>query len=916
MIERINQVLADHGENYIMPFFWQHGEEEPVLRDYMRAIQDCGIEAVCVESRPHPDFCGDQWWHDMDIILDEARTRNMKVWILDDAHFPTGQANGAMDNAPKELCKQYLFYNVIDISGPTPSAELNIARLSHRITPPLNSLAWVRALAISPDSPAPDLRSTIRKFDDDEFLAVVAAKAVGKGIDASTLIDITDHVNEHQILRWDVPAGFWRVFVLYRTRNGMGATNYINMLSFQSCTKQLEAVYEPHWRHYATDFGKTIAGFFSDEPALGNINGGYENWIGNPVPISWSDEVEAELKARLGKDYLRLMPAIWYSSSSDGETARIRYIYMDVITRLVEKDFSLQIGNWCAAHGVQYIGHTIEDNNQHARMGQSLGHQFRGLAGQHMGGVDCIGDQVYPAKDVSFRSGSFIWGSASPERDGEFYHYILGKLASSNGHLDPRKQGNSMCEIFGDYGWEAGTRLEKYLTDHFLVRGVNHFVPHAFSPKPFPDRDCPPHFYAHGYNPLYRPFGKLMHYMNRMCHLLSGGTHHAPVGLLYHAEAEWSGREDGYMLMQKPAHILLDNQIDFDILWSDLFVETDRFDVKLDAKVLKVGSETFRALVVPYTKYVTRGFATFASLATRIGFPVIFVDALPVAICGEADGTDAIAALGNCLVCSLEELPTHLKRVGAIDVLLEHPFPFLRYIRYSHENELFMFSNESVSDTFCGKVTVPTVGTPVFYDAMENRTAPVEYISVKTGTTFQLKLEPYQSIVIAFNTGITPDAPIPFCNKKTSLTGPWTLSYSDALNRAFDQFTETYELGMAKNLENLGISHPNFSGVVRYTTRFQLPANGTLLLELENAYEAAEVTVNGKKTGMAICPPYRFNLTGLVHPGENELAIDVFTTLDRVAANMPDRPDELPGLPVLGFKQPYGLVGEVWLLSP
>lgn len=50
-----------------------------------------------------------------------------------------------------------------------------------------------------------------------------------------------------------------------------------------------------------------------------------------------------------------------------------------------------------------------------------------------------------------------------------------------------------MCEIFGAYGWGEGVSLMKWLTDHMLVRGINEFVPHAFSPA-FPDEDCPPHF--------------------------------------------------------------------------------------------------------------------------------------------------------------------------------------------------------------------------------------------------------------------------------------------------------------------------------------------------------------------------------------------------------------------------------------
>ena len=49
MIERLKQVLQEQGDNYILPFFWQHGEEEEVLRDYVRAIHDANIGALCIE---------------------------------------------------------------------------------------------------------------------------------------------------------------------------------------------------------------------------------------------------------------------------------------------------------------------------------------------------------------------------------------------------------------------------------------------------------------------------------------------------------------------------------------------------------------------------------------------------------------------------------------------------------------------------------------------------------------------------------------------------------------------------------------------------------------------------------------------------------------------------------------------------
>ena len=147
--------------------------------------------------------------------------------------------------------------------------------------------------------------------------------------------------------------------------------------------------------------------------------------------------------------------------------------------------------------------------------------------------------------------------------DAGFYHYMLGRMGASMGAIDPRKKGRCMCENFGAYGWRMGVKTEKYLMDHFLARGVNRFVPHAFSPKEFPDPDCPPHFYAHGKNPQYRVFGELMAYTNRICHLLDGGKDQAAVGLLYHGESQWAG---GYESNILACRALTEAQINFLIL--------------------------------------------------------------------------------------------------------------------------------------------------------------------------------------------------------------------------------------------------------------------------------------------------------------------------------------------------------------
>lgn len=861
MNKRLEALLRDEGENYILPFFWQHGEEEAVLREEIARIYDCGIRAMCVEARPHPDFAGPGWWHDMDIIMEEARARDMKVWVLDDAHFPTGYANGYIKNKYPMKGKQYVMVKHADVSGPLPQVGMNITSMAKTVPSPFPD---PMASMFSRSSEPP------RVFDDDHMLCVIATGILHDEHAGGEIINLTQQVGADGMLYWDVPAGMWRVFVFYITRNGGGRADYINVIDQESCRVQIEAVYEPHFAHYGADFGKTFAGFFSDEPQMGNVGGfAMDESIGRKMmPLPWNKDVPEMLAQALGDEWHTLLPALWYEFADKDTQARVRYAYMDIVTRLYAKAFCGQLGDWCAAHGVEYIGHIIEDQNQHTRLGCSVGHFFRSMGGQHMAGIDDIGNQVIFGREHNNRSGGFVKG------DGEFFHYALGKLGSSLGHIDPKKKGRTMCEIYGAYGWSTGVRHMKWITDHFLVRGINYIVPHAFSPKEFPDPDCPPHFYARGRNPQYRHFQQLMRYANRLFHLLNGGVSFAPVGILYHAESEWSG---GYMYLQKPARALTQQQIDFDILPSDVFANMSAFQADFDGK-LHVNGITYSALVVPYSEYLTSHTAAFIGQARQAGFPVIFVDALPSGICDTAQPerqTQLLAGLQGCAVCALDQLPDYLRRQGIYEITLSQPFPLLTYYHYRTDTDTFLFNNEDPACTFDGTIDVPVKGAAVLYDAFANTLRPADTTETPDGTRLKLRLEPYEMAVVIFDvTGQTRPAALPQ-GEKAVIPGPWQLSFAQALE--YPQFGPATQLHTLTDVNRID---PSFSGFMGYETTFTAKAAATACLELQHAFEAVEVWVNGRHAGMRICPPYRFDIGGLLQDGENTLRIEVANTLD------------------------------------
>ncbi len=334
MSQTIERILNDQHENYILPFFWQHGEDEDTLRDYMRAIDEANIGAVCVESRPHPDFCGDKWWQDMDVIMDEARKRNMKVWILDDSHFPTGFANGAMKGQPLSLARRSICCQKYVLKA-GEVLSLDADQVKHPDEKKPGDVEKQIAMMFG----GKDESKPQSAFADDRLLGISVHFSDGPAE------DLTGLVAEDGTFTY-TPQEDGVLYKMNTTRNRGPHPDYINMTDGASCRVLIDAVYEKHWEHYADDFGKTIAGFFSDEPELGNghlYELHHEMGIGFDMDYPWGQELEAALKAQLGADFARKLPLIWETEGDESQRAKARYIYMDILTRLVEKNFSTRL---------------------------------------------------------------------------------------------------------------------------------------------------------------------------------------------------------------------------------------------------------------------------------------------------------------------------------------------------------------------------------------------------------------------------------------------------------------------------------------------------------------------------------------------------------------------------------------------
>ncbi len=861
MNTRIKHVINGEHDNYLFPFFWLAGEEETIIKEYIQKVYDCGIRAICLESRTHPDFLGERWWSDLSFIISECKRLNMKVWILDDAHFPTGYANGAVKEADKKLKKVHLNCNVINVRGKNKYFKIN----------------YYSKMIMS------GMIGGNTNIANYEVYKIVAAKRKnGQSFEVDgQFIDLTPNIKGAYI-EWEVPEGYWSIFIISKELNACAKNNeYINFLQKESVQLFIDTIYEPHYAHLKDEFGDTIAGFFSDEPGFYNNTKGMDTFtcsIGINMPLPFSDEFEQRLLNEYGKEYIFKLPALFYECGE--ETSLIRYQYMDALTKTYQENFSCALGKWCEERNVEYIGHIIEDNNAHTRLGYGTGHYFRSMTGQHMSGADIVLHQVLP--ENNYYSKGFLHNEL---RDGEFFHYGLLHLPSSAAHIDPRYKGRAMCELFGAYGWSEGLSLMKWIADFCLVRGINQYVPHAFSLAEFPATDCPPHFYGRGKNMQYPYMGILFNYMNRVSHLLSNGEKVVDIAILYHAESEWTG---DYMYYQTVGKELMQSQIDYDVLSCDYLLQG-----KMKNGNLNVLNANYKCLIIPKSEKLPIEVIKKLNKLVEEGLKLIFVDNYI---------TSAIEGGNQKLLKDLKEEVSIIELTDIVENMSEfariktsEKHENLRVYQYRQgENIIMMFFNENKYNAINTQLTLKK-SEIVRYNALNNEfyQQVVEAIDDDL-MTFSINLTAFESrIYILGKTYVTLKIEKEYRNERI-IDDVFTLYKKNG-----DLYDKVAEL---EELKPLHLLIANYSGSVKYHTTFNnISEINEGKISITDVKEVVKVTLNGECLGVQIAPPYDFAFSNKLQE-HNNLEIEVVTSMYEQVKDSMSEMSEI---------YPQGILGDV-----
>lgn len=812
MDKRLERNLNNVQADYVAPFLWMHNEDDNLLLDEIEHIYQGGMRSICLESRPHEEFCREDWFSDVKLIFDECKKRDMKVWILDDKHFPSGYANGIFVEKYKHMQAWGITECHIDVVGPV-----------------IESCAMVDDWKTS---------------EEDEIMAIIACKHIpDSSMYYDETIDLTGNLSDGMVY-FSLPDGMWRIMFLIKTRSGILEERkpYVDTMNPAAVDLYIDEVYQPHYDKFKEYFGNTFLGFFSDESSMNaNTANDLATLPGKPfMHYPWNDRAFKVIEDKYGKDTYKKLAALWVDI--DGVSSQVRYDYMDMVTKEYQRNFNGRLAKWCHEHGVMYIGHIIEDNNSHCAIGFSVPHYFRALWDMDMGGIDVVLHQIMPGLTQCSNRGRVEYFHMNYKLN----HYVLAKLASSFSHIDPRKKNRAMAEVFGGYGWAEGTKLMKYLIDHMLVRGMNYFVPHAFSPFE-DDNDCPPSFYNRGKNAQYKYFKSIMDYTNRMCNLLTDTKHISSCALLYDAENKWVSKE--FLPMEDVAKQLYDNLVDYDIVPSEILgnMQGDTLN-----------GEKYSMLLVAYADTIPN---EVREKLDNLEIPVIMV----------ANGEK------KCDYPSVDisEIARYVKENGFNDVDSDYDGILLRFYHCVRDDvHMYMFNNEDINNTINTKVTLSAFsgGDYVLYDAQTNKACKGN----SDNNQISLSIEPYHSVVVMVgNIGADELDGIEEIKigKEVIIKPYFDISTKKERDTQYTFYKRT------DKLENISGKNalPFFGGKIQYKAEFDSPFENCLL-DLGFVGEAVDIYVNEQLAGERYTPKYSINISDFVKKGTNTLELIVSTT--------------------------------------
>jgi hypothetical protein len=760
----------------------------------------------------------------------EAAKRNMRIWIQDESDYPSGFAGGYISERYPQLGMQVMAADIHVHVAPGETLTLPV---------PSNTMAiWASGT---------DMTQKVKQVVPIPIPADFQLKWLTPSVGSTP--------NEPR-MSWQVM--FLRhIYLSSPTRNfnradgtrAKDATySLIDYLDPKATDAFLSIVHETYRGAVGDQFGKTVLGFFGDEPDYSESNtSGDIQPGGNGVP--WSPKLLDEFKEQKGYDLAPYIPQ-WFSGQPTEQSQRAWADFYDVWSGIFRSSFFGEQAAWAKKYNVEYLVHLNHEETMLA-LEHSEGDYFRDERYVEVPGIDNL-NQLIPSA-VHIPDGTWNINNNFP------------KLASSAAHLFGKPK------VWAEEGGGVGVD-GKYQLDFQLVREVNALqirVPVTRGPNGGPATTAAPTEV-----PPEAPM--IAWYTNRGGYLMAIGRPAAQVGLYHPGNTIWMGGQDAIDADRSTTKLgweLFEHQVDWDYFDEQSLSSVATLE---DGGFKNLSGQVYKAIVLPSMTVITRTGLERLQAFAKAGGKVIFVGKTPSLIVDKTfmDAKDVPdLSFATLIEPSGDITPQVLAALPKPDVKLDTEFRRLTYTHRSFsDGEMYYFFNES--DRPESRIaTIAGHGKAQVWDLGTGEIHPMAG-AIYQGDSVQvpLVLGPYEAKVIVVGPmpkGVAAPEPS-FANGSTlaELNGDWMLDLNGK------QLTT----GL-KSWEDLGSS--SFAGPATYHKQFTAdaaPHKKHIYLEIANVNDYAKVTLNGQELGACSWQPYRWDVTSALKKGSNDLAIEVYTT--------------------------------------
>jgi len=381
------------------PYYGLNGAvNETVIRHDLDTMKALGYQAVTVQAGYDMPFAylSQGYFAFFRTFVEEVKKRNMRVWIVDDAGYPSGFAGGKFTELKPEMRMQAL---VVAQKIPATMGDS------------------VKA-AIGP--------------------AAVAVTAINADDGATVSVPVSD-----KAINWTAPVGHWTVMVVEHRFKTSPTRSDTNPKRVKDGTQSLEDYLDPaatmqylaftHEQYknaVGDEFGKTIMGFRGDEPDY-SISG-----------LPWTPKFFERFSEIKGYDIRPSLAAFLQPRGTKltDKQIRAKADYYDVFSQMFRDGFFKPQGDWCAANHLEYQVH-LNHEEMEMDLTRSEGEFLRDMKYVQVPGIDTIWHQIWKDTISDFprlaASASHVYGhpraftesfaAYRPAPDVDMARYILNE---------------------------------------------------------------------------------------------------------------------------------------------------------------------------------------------------------------------------------------------------------------------------------------------------------------------------------------------------------------------------------------------------------------------------------------------------------------------------------------------------------